>query len=205
MPDRQHRGVSPAGGLLLLAAVWLAAPTTAWALPAPTAIQQQAAEAVARELNISPASQVEQNLQVLAPFRSLPSGASIQVISIKPGHTPGSWLVRLDCVSRRDCLPFDAVLRMPAAGSTPSPGAGSQTRKAAAEAPALAMRIAAPPLARRGDHAELVAELPGIRLATQVICRGSGALGDQIQVETLETHRILTAIVTGEDRLKVVR
>jgi hypothetical protein len=192
--------------MLVSAAVWLGMSQAAWALPAPTAIQQQAAEAVARDLNLSSESQVVQNLQVLAPFRSLPPGATIQVISIKPGFTPGSWVVRLDCASRRDCLPFDAVLQMPGAGGgTPSAKVGPRIYKVALKAPALTKRLLAPPLARRGDHAELVAELPGIRLQTQVICLGSGALGDQIQVQTLKTHRTLTAIVTGEDMLKVVR
>ncbi|HLI62828.1 MAG TPA: flagella basal body P-ring formation protein FlgA [Terriglobales bacterium] len=205
MRRRQHRRFPMAGVLVVSAAVWLAGVQGGWALLAPAAIQQQVAEAVARELNISQESQVEQNLQVLAPFRSLPSGAAVQVISIKPGLTPGSWLVRLDCASRRDCLPFDAVLRIPGAGGALSTKPSPETHKAALQAPALGKRLLAPPLTRRGDRAELVAELPGIRLQTQVICLESGALGDQIQVQTLETHRILTATVAGEDLVKVAR
>ncbi len=202
---RQHDGLPGLGVLVISAAVWLAGAQGGWALPAPTAIQQQAAEAVARELNLSPASEVEPNLQVLAPFRSLPPNATIQVISIKSGFTPGSWLVRLDCTSRRDCLPFDAVLRMPGGGGALPAQPGSVIHKTALEVPAAGKRLTTSPLVHRGDHAELVAELPGMRLQTQVICLGSGALGDQIRVQTLGTHRTLTATVAGEDLVKVQR
>ena len=47
-----------------------------------------------------------------------PPMSRLRVASVRAGYTPGSWLLRLECRSRRDCLPFDVVLHAPGSGGT---------------------------------------------------------------------------------------
>jgi hypothetical protein len=192
-------------------ALWLMAASTTWALPNPYPLQQQAAEAIVRDLGLdSDSSMVEQNLQVLAPSRSLPPGAAIHVVSARPGFTAGTWMLRLDCDSRRDCLPFHAILRMPKSAPAEAHlgevhlAARGEVRTPSFEAVAAPKPLSAM-LAHRGDQVELVAELPGVRLQTTVVCLDSGSRGDQIRVQNRDTHRIMTATVAGQDLVKVER
>ncbi|MFZ0311069.1 MAG: flagella basal body P-ring formation protein FlgA [Candidatus Korobacteraceae bacterium] len=173
-----------------------------WALPKPSPLQQQAAEAVVRDMKLeSESTLVEQNLEVLAPFTSLPAGSALHVISARAGFTPGTWILRLDCALRRDCLPFHAVLRLPEGERLLSPDGGSLTAKL----PTIpAGRVSGPgALVRRGAQMELVEELPGVRLRATVVCLESGGLGDRIRVENRDTHRVVLATVAGPELVLV--
>jgi hypothetical protein len=202
----KHFAVRLARGLLVMVVIagWAALPQIVLALPSPSPIQQQAAEAVVRDMRLeSESSVVERNLEVLAPFTSLPAGAALHVVSARAGFTVGTWLLRLDCASRRDCLPFHAVLRMPESDRLVLPGGGPVTAKLPAIAVTRQLNPAA--LARRGAQAELVEELPGVRLRAKVVCLESGGLGDRIRVQNRTTHRVLLATVAGPDLVKVER
>ncbi len=190
---------------LLVVAAALTLAQIVWALPKPSPIQQQAAEAVVRDMRLeSQSSLVERNLEVLAPFTSLPAGAALHVVSARTFFAVGTWMLRLDCASRRDCLPFHAVLRMPEAGSL----LGHEPGPAAAKLPTILQRerpLNPAALAHRGDQAELIEELPGVRLRAKVVCLESGGLGDRIRVQNRTTHRVLLATVAGPELVRVER
>lgn len=187
--------------LLVLAALAVMA-QMAWALPSPSPIQQQAAEAVVRDMRLGSGSTlVGQNLEVLAPFTSLPAGAAVHVVSARPGFSAGTWMLRLDCASRRDCLPFHAVLRMPESDRLVRPDGDP-----GAKLPSIqrGRQSGLSTVARRGTQMELVEELPGVRLRATVVCLESGGLGDRIRVENRTSHRVLLATVAGPGVVKVV-
>ncbi len=173
------------------------------ALPKPSPIQQQAAEAVVRDMRLeSESSLVERNLEVLAPFTSLPAGAALHVVSARTFFAAGTWMLRLDCASRLDCLPFDAVLRIPEGELLSQPDRGPATAKL----PSILRRdrqLNPAALARRGDQVELIEELPGVRLRAKVVCLDSGALGERIRVQNRTTHRVVMATVAGAELVRV--
>jgi hypothetical protein len=177
----------------------------AWTFPAPSPIQQQAAEAVIRDLGIdSDSALVEQNLKVLAPYTSLPTGAAIKVVSARAGYSAGTWVLRLDCVSRRDCLPFHAVLRVPQLNTGGLPeGESGKPKLTAVQFAAAVKQLNAPPVTRQGQEIELVADLPGVRLREKVVCLQAGALGERIRVQSRGSHRVLLATVAGSGLVKV--
>jgi Chaperone for flagella basal body P-ring formation len=170
----------------------------------PPQVQRQAAAAVVRALHIdSTPEQIEKQLQLLGSPQSLPPGSSLRLVSVRPGFTPGTWLMRLDCSSRHDCLPFHALLRIDVgvqlspsnSGASPalSKAGGSQSNPGSSVAP----------LARSGDRVNLVEELAGMRLQVKAVCLQSGALGDRIRVQNLATHRVLLATIAGKNLVRV--
>lgn len=168
------------------------------------AVQQPAAAAVARGLRIDATpEQIQRNLQLLGSPPSLPPGASLHLVSVRKGFTPGTWLLRLDCSSRRDCLPFHAVL------SAAAGGAASQANEWTSAVQALAPGSRRQPgpsavlLAHSGERVSLVEELAGMRLQVKVVCLQSGGLGDRIRVQNPATHRVLLATVAGKDLVRV--
>jgi len=193
------------GRILLFSATFLMAAALAAHAAQPLApIQRQAAEAVARDLKIGAASElIAQSLQVLAPFASLPEGTAMHVISARPDPASGAWLLRLDCVLRRDCLPFHVLLHLPEAevAGFRLPTTAGPT---AAAVPAAAMPGGlVAPIARRGEQVEVVENLSGVRLRRKAVCLESGALGQRIRVRTGTTHRVLLATVAGRNMVKV--
>ena len=169
------------------------------ALPQPSAIQQQAAEAVVRDLKLdSESGLVERNLIVLAPFTALPDGTAIHVTSARASFA-GTWVLRLDCGSRRDCLPFHAMLRLPEAQPLRLAGTGAASRLL--EVSAVRNRPAV--LVHSGEQVTLVEEFSGLHLRAKAVCLGSGGLGDQVRVQNKSTHRILQVTVAGESLVRV--
>ncbi len=82
-------------------------------------LRDKVAAAVARDVpSRLPTTPDGGNLQVLDPLLSLPSDVRLRVASVRAGYTPGTWVLRLECSSRRDCLPFDVLLREPGSGGT---------------------------------------------------------------------------------------
>ncbi len=174
------------------------------ALSDANAVQQPAAAAVARALRIDATpEQIQRNLQLLGAPPSLPAGASLHLVSVRKGFTAGTWLLRLDCSSRRDCLPFHAVLSTPAGGAASQ--AGEWTSAVQALAPESPRRSgpSAVLLAHSGERVSLVEELAGMRLQVKVVCLQSGGLGDRIRVQNPATHRVLLATVAGKDLVRV--
>lgn len=190
---------------VVLLAIGIAGPRLGLALSDAMGVQQQAAAAVARGLRIdAEPGRIERNLQLLGSPPSLPSGSTLHLVSARAGFAPGTWLLRLDCSSRRDCLPFHAVLRatdisvhLPQVSKAISPGL------TVAPKPHSQRGSPAVPLARSGDRVNLVEELSGMRLKVKAVCLQSGGLGDRIRVQNLATHRVLLATIAGKDLVRV--
>jgi hypothetical protein len=168
-----------------------------------SSLQRKVASAVARDLHLVGEDETG-HLQVLAPpAMSLPARAELHVVSVRPGFSPESWLVRVDCAARSDCLPFHVVLLSPSTGVRNR--AGDERLRAAVQArdASTQTKQVRAPLARSGDRMRLVEERPGMRLQARVVCLESGALGDAIRVRNLATHRVLLATVAGKDEVRV--
>jgi len=188
---------------LALAAVGAAFVATAWAAPAPSPIRRQVADAVVRDLKLDFSSAaVEQKLDVLAPFASLPEGAAIHVVSARPGFA-GTWQLQLDCVSRRDCLPFHVVLHLPSSEELSIAGGASTAKMPRASTPGKHPTAAA--LVHRGEPVVLMEELSGMRLRVPAVCLEAGGLGDEVRVQNRATHRALLATVVDGHTVRVER
>jgi hypothetical protein len=182
--------IRQASWALLIWPAMIAVSMNAYALAPASPLKEQVATVLGHDLGVSPAA-LENNLRVLAPFASLPLEAALHVVSIRRDFAPGMWIVRLDCTSRHDCLPFVALLRSeakpPAMGSWPmvkaTPGVAS--------------------VVHGGDHVEVVAEGPGIKLRATGVCLDSGGLGQRIRVRNSSTHRVLVATVAGQKLVTV--
>ncbi len=190
MPAARNFAIRVLRALLTLLAIFVSGGAV-YALPPASALEQQVEAVIGRDLGVDPAI-LQEKVRVLAPFDSLPTETVLRVVSMKREFAPGTWVVRLDCRWRRDCLPFDALLHSPEANLV-TPGASSGARPSSRAAP----------LAHSGDHVELLAELSGVRLRATAVCLESGALGDRIRVRNLSTHRVLVATVAGEKLLRV--
>ena len=167
-----------------------------------SSLQSKVAVAVARDLQFNSDQQGGQ-LQILAPpAMSLPAGAKLHVVSVRGGFSPGSWLVRMACTARSDCLPFHVMLRStgPEVRNPVGDPLSAAVQSRNLTAGVKQVRV---PLAHSGDHMLLVEERPGLRLQARVVCLESGALGDAIRVRNLATHRVLLATIAGKDEVRV--
>ena len=190
--------------LLSLACCMAAQSGAGQGLPAASSLPGQVAEAVARDLKIdSPEVLSERNLQVLTPLSSLPAGAALHVVSAKAGGDSGTWLLRLDCASRRDCLPFHVLLHAAETDITLPGKRGTLTANPRSGSSARKSGTATAPVARSGDQVELVEELSGMRLRAKAVCLESGGLGEWIRVRNLATRRIVSAKIAGKAVVRV--
>ncbi len=175
--------------------------------PPGSALRDQVAAAVARDLESRFAVAPDPgDLRILDSRLSVPSNSELHVASVRVGNSPGSWMLRMECASRRDCLPFHVVLRMPVAG--PREDLSARRRTSASELLQPAVRKTNPkqlrsPVARSGDHVLLVEERSGLRIKVTAVCLESGGLGDQIRVRNLASKRVLLAMVAGKDLVRV--
>ena len=158
-----------------------------------SSVRGKVAAAIVRAMPSSAAAlQDAANLGVLDPLLTLPSHAELRVTSVRSGYDAKSRLVRLECASPRDCLPFHVVVR--GTGFDP----GKSTGKAEPN-PAGTKS----PVARSGDYVLLVEERSGMRLKVTAVCLQSGAVGDHIRVRNLATQRILVAMIAGKNLVRV--
>ena len=168
-----------------------------------TALEQKVAAAVARDVGLSDEN-LARHVQVLDRSLSLPAGAELHVTAVRPGYSPGSWRLRIDCSSRRDCLPFHAVLHSPTASLRSDSAAGLAAPMASQPGRSTGKpKQLQPPLTHSGDHVLLVEERSGMRLQVTVVCLQSGGLGDEIRVQNPATRRILLATVAGKNLVRV--
>ena len=165
-------------------------------------LQDKVAAAVARDVHFGLAAAVDLgNLQVLDPLLTLPSDSKLRVTSVRAGYAPGSWLLRMECASRRDCLPFHVALRAPGAAKHESSGDALTAKASGKGHPGQPQTNST--VARSGDHVLLVEERSGMRLKVTAVCLQSGGLGDQIRVRNLATQRVLVATVAGKNLVRV--
>lgn len=205
MYDRGHPVRFWARIAVPLLAIGMATARPGAALSDATSVQRQAAAAVVRGLRIDASPErIERNLELLGSPPSLPSGSALHLVSAKAGFTSDTWLLRLDCSLRRDCLPFYAVLRTTEIGAGNPPGGKSiSLGLAVASQPHSRPGPPVAPVARSGDQVSLVEELSGMRLQVKAVCLQSGGLGDRIRVQNLATHRVLLATVAGKNLVRV--
>ena len=167
--------------------------------PRNSPVQDKVAAAVARDVRFGLTAAADfGNLQVLDPLLTLPSDSKLRVTSVRAGYAPGSWLLRMDCASRRDCLPFHVVLHVPGADRDESSGNALTARTPRKGQPQTTSIVA-----RSGDHVLLVEERSGMRLKVTAVCLQSGGLGDQIRVRNLASLRVLVATVAGKNLVRV--
>ncbi len=180
----------------------LAAGRPALAQSPTSSLQRKVAAAVARDLQFG-GEQQDTHLQILAPAAmSVPAHAQLHVVSVRTGFSPGSWLVRMDCAARSDCLPFHVVLRSTGPEVRNPVGDPLSAAVQSRNLPAGVKQVRVP-LAHSGDRMLLVEERPGLRLQARVVCLESGALGDAIRVRNLATHRVLLATIASKDEVRV--
>jgi hypothetical protein len=182
-----------------------AAERPALAPTGPSALHQKIAEAVARDVQVEPSGEsLASRLQALDGLLSLPPAAELHVTSVHAGYSPGTWLLRIDCSWRSDCLPFHAILRSPTASLRGQSAAAlpAQVANQPSELPGKPKPLRSP-LARSGDHVLLVEERSGMRLQVPAVCLQSGGLGDEIRVQNLATRRVLLATVAGKNLVRV--
>jgi flagellar basal body P-ring formation chaperone FlgA len=166
-------------------------------------LQRKVVAAVARDLHFDSEDPTIQ-VQILAPATmSLPARVELHVVSVRAGFSPGSWLLRMDCAARHDCMPFHVVLRLASAELRNLAGVDRLNAAAQPQDWSTHIRQVHAPLARSGDRMLLVEERPGMRLQARVVCLESGALGDAIRVRNLATHRVLLATIAGKDEVRV--
>jgi len=193
---------------LLLAPAAIAAPTAQAAHPKDSSpsVYQQTAQAVARDLKLGLATDLAGNLEVLPPMAFLPPSNRLHVTSLRSAFRPGTWLLRLNCDHRDQCLPFYAVLHYAELDPNSLPQFPDSSR-ASQRAPDRGgtRKESSPPLALRGAEIELVEELSGMRLRVKAVCLQSGQLGERIRVRNLSTNRVLLATVAGEHLVRVQR
>jgi len=170
----------------------------------PSALHDKVLAAVMRDLHFGLAlGQDASRLQILDPLLSLPSGAELRVASVRAGYARGSWLLRMDCSSRRDCLPFHVLLRAPFGSDNVAEAGQDSTPEQMQSGWRGTNSRHRPPLAHSGDRVLLVEERSGLRIKVPAVCLQPGALGDQIRVRNLASKRVLLATVADKSLVRV--
>ncbi len=205
----RHAWVIGSLGMLVLLAgsrVWAGAERPLPQTASFSALERKVAAAVARDVECSSGGETSAaHLQILDRSLSLPLASELHVVSMRPGLSPGSWLLRMQCASPRQCLPFHVTLDSPTARLRDRSANLTDSVTAIVRSRAWAGKPDrhSSPLARSGDHLLLVEERSGMRLKVTVLCLQSGDLGDEIRVQNLDTRRVLRATVAGKNLVKV--
>ena len=149
----------------------------------------QIAYVVARDLgwNLQDSS-VPTTIRVLAPDLRLPPDAQVHVAAVFPSRTNGTWLLRMECSRRVECLPFGVALQGLGQMSPPV-RAASEHFSAAADKGLL------PLVVRAGQRVNLAEEISGMRLSVPAICLQAGRAGQRIRVRNLSSRRVVLARV----------
>jgi flagella basal body P-ring formation protein FlgA len=124
--------------------------------------------------------------------------------------TPLATVVRE--IERGDLIRADDVALLPHEGSVPNGAIRDLDEVVGTEAmrmfrpDALVLKagIRAPRLVERGETVSIVARTGGVAVKTFGVARQAGALGDLIQVESLDTRERFAARVAGRSQLEVM-
>jgi len=165
-------------------------------------LRDQVTQAIVRDLKVADTDGLREHLQILRA--DTVTKLDLRVTGVKASEPQGTWLLRIECVSRKACLPFYAVLEAGAETvalrhSAFSLAPQSKSREATEHGPnggALQQRS--------GDHVEVVEEISGLHFKTKGVCLQGGSEGERIRVRNLSTHRVLLAVITGKDVVRVV-
>lgn len=192
--------------LAIAAIILLAAPAQRLqADNADTGLRQRVTAAIAADVTSAGRERpMIGELEILPRGLQLPEHAKLRAVSSQPGFEPETWLIRMDCIERRDCLPFHVLVH-----SAAREFARLDNRTAPSSASSFDHRSAKLhgndplALAHSGDHVVVVQELPGMRLQARAVCLQSGRLGDTILVRNLTSHRVLLATIAGKTEVRV--
>ena len=186
------RGTAPLlAAMLVIGACGLAAEGTDSTLPS------RVKQAVARDLGLKDeAPRAPMQLQILASGLRLSGDARLHVAAVHPAG-PDSWLLRMECGSRVECLPFEVVLR----------GRGGEDIVASpsehsSQSPALGDALA-PPVVRAGQRVQLAEEISGMHLSAPAVCLQAGGVGQKIRVRNSSSGRVVLARVRSAGHVVV--
>jgi hypothetical protein len=136
-------------------------------------------------------SQPDPPLQILAA--GSPEG---QPASAAPGQTR-SW-IKLGCRPPAECLPFYALVTLPAANSLSIPGAANSSDALRS----LGVEPKTPVAMRAGAHAMLVLDRGESRIEISVVALECGRIGNKIRVATPDYKQFYRAEVVSASLLK---
>ena len=161
---------------LLICAVALSAESSG------PALERQVERTVMRELQLEP--QDIAGIRLLASELRLPDRPHLHVANIHPGGEANTWLLRMECASRVECLPFEVVLRTRRTPAYPgsSPDAANSGSKSSS-------------VVRSGQRVRVAEEISGMRLSTAGISLQAGSIGQKIRVRNLASGRVVLARV----------
>lgn len=154
-----------------------------------TVSQAQVWRAVARDVGIKE----QESLEILGPEVRVPDQARLRVATVH-AVSDGTLLLRMECSSRTECLPFEVVLRR---GSEQAGGAGAGSSSVPSPGRAAA------PLVRAGQRVELAEEVSGMRLCAPAVSLQTGAMGQRIRVRNVSSGRVVLARVRAAGQVVV--
>jgi hypothetical protein len=161
-------------------------------------LQAQVARAITRDLGISlQEKSARLAVQILGAEVRVPSEARLHVAAVHAVAGGDTWLLRMACGSREECLPFEVMLR----GRTQIAVAGAGVGRASA-LPILSSP-AGPPLVRAGERVMLAEEVSGMRLSAPAVCLQAGSAGQRIRVRNVSSRRVVLARVRAAGQVVV--
>jgi Chaperone for flagella basal body P-ring formation len=159
-------------------------------------LQSRLAQVVARDLGWElQESATPLRVKVLAPGLRLPDEVRLHVAAVHASGVADSWLLRMECSTRVECLPFEVVLQS-SGHQNPSVEAASVHSAAGAEGPLP------PQVVRAGQRVRLAEEISGMRLSALAICLQPGGVGQRIRVRNLSSGRVVPARVRAGGELE---
>ena len=130
-------------------------------------------------------AQVTKIQEVITPIRNIPKGEFVRAADLKTELVEGNISGNL--------------------ATEPGQIIGMQTRRSIPTGkPILVSYLAAPLQVERGEQVQVFARTAGISVRTFAVAKQEGALGDLIQVETLDKKDRFMARVTGRRELEVM-
>jgi len=135
--------------------------------------------------------------RVLSSGVQVPDEAQLRVAAVHKASAANDWLLRLECDSRRSCLPFEVLLRSSAASELRILNEHAGIGPPVVE-PKLSMAVVS-----AGDRVQLTREMSGMRLTAPGVCLQRGSLGQRIRVRNTATGRVVFARVLAPGRARV--
>lgn len=161
-------------------------------------LQAQVARAVARDVGIdTQASSTHFGVQILGAELRVPEQARLHVATVHAVAGAGTWLLRLECSSRLECLPFEVVLRTRGQDSVllaDSPARSSSQ---------VSDNRPVPPVVRAGQRVQMAEEVSGMRLSAPAVCLEAGSMGQRIRVRNMSSGRVVLARVRAPGQVAV--
>ena len=138
-------------------------------------------------------------LQFLASEVRVPEHASLRVAAMHSAGGRGTWLLRMECGSLRECLPFEVVLR----GRKPLAEAVEGTHPTTASIVPPSRVDVGVPLVRAGQRVQLAESISGMHLSVPAVCLQGGSLGQRIRVRNVASRKVVLARVRAVGQVVV--